>query len=241
MASNITDSNNAFKGGISYTSPPLVFGNMPSAPNSGFSFDLPLATVNNMTNNALGFLAMNSLGNKAFVGGIYETAQDAVSGRADAVTNIFSNALNNQARLADAQNATIPGIWQSFTDTARFFGDRAVDITNAANKGACFITSAICHMWGKPDDCEELTILRKYRDEFMLTNDVGVDLVEQYYDIAPGIVEAIDKSGDSIRCYIILRDKYLLPAIEAVKEGRNDEALLIYTAMVQEAKELAYG
>ena len=50
----------------------------------------------------------------------------------------------------------------------------------------CFITTVCCEYKGLADDCEELTILRKFRDTY-----VPKQLVKEYYKIAPKIVEII--------------------------------------------------
>jgi hypothetical protein len=95
--------------------------------------------------------------------------------------------------------------------------------------GMCFITTAMAEQLGEPDDCEALTTLRRFRDEVMATTPSGKALIAEYYRIAPEIVRSI---GDDAEAYAELRDQYISPAVEAVKAGRNDEALELYTGMV---------
>lgn len=97
----------------------------------------------------------------------------------------------------------------------------------------CFITTAMAECLGLPDDCEELTILRWFRDNIMLTTKEGQRDVEEYYRIAPGIVAALD--GDEER-YADLRELYISPAVAAVKLGEYDKAYDIYRAMVESLK-----
>ena len=40
--------------------------------------------------------------------------------------------------------------------------------------GLCFITTAVCEEEGKPDDCEELTAFRAFRDGYLKSCRLGV-------------------------------------------------------------------
>ena len=64
----------------------------------------------------------------------------------------------------------------------------------AGGKNDCFLTSACVNYLGKSDDCKELTALRRFRDTYMKNTEEGRKLVEEYYEIAPKIVEKIDSS-----------------------------------------------
>ena len=41
----------------------------------------------------------------------------------------------------------------------------------------CFLTTATVKYMGKPDDCYELTVLRDFRDKYMLTDSINLDLM----------------------------------------------------------------
>ena len=43
----------------------------------------------------------------------------------------------------------------------------------------CFLTTAVCEYLGKADDCEELTTLRDYRDQWLAKQPGGVELIEE--------------------------------------------------------------
>lgn len=73
--------------------------------------------------------------------------------------------------------------------------------TSGKSGGGCYLTSACVEFLGKQDDCEELTILRKFRDTYMKTTDVGKKLVEEYYIVAPKIVEKINVSPEKANYY----------------------------------------
>lgn len=96
----------------------------------------------------------------------------------------------------------------------------------------CFITTAVCDELQLPDDCRELTTLRRFRDVHMLASSDGRELVERYYEFAPAMVAAIDAHETRSEIYRKLRTLYIEPAVLAVEAGDNHEAERIYTSMI---------
>lgn len=92
----------------------------------------------------------------------------------------------------------------------------------------CFITTATCKSDGKPDDCEELTAFRRYRDETLSQTDEGKALIEEYYRIAPSIVERISQEDNAEEIYSFLYSEYILPGYRLLQLGRGDEAKKLY-------------
>ena len=74
-------------------------------------------------------------------------------------------------------------------------------IQGGFKKGLCYITTAVCRSLDKPDDCYELTLLRNYRDQYLLESKEGMETVNEYYNIAPTIVKRIDRQEDSASIY----------------------------------------
>lgn len=105
--------------------------------------------------------------------------------------------------------------------------------------GGCYITTAVCNTLGKPDDCEELTAIRSFRDNWLLYQKLGHEIVEKYYNNAPKIVLSIDSKIGSIEIYKEIWTKYLSIFFLRIKEGQNRAALKIYQKMVEEL-ELTY-
>ena len=98
----------------------------------------------------------------------------------------------------------------------------------------CYITTAVCETQGKPDDCYELTLLRDYRDGYLLSQENGEELIRRYYDVAPSIVRHIGEQEDSDEIYGRIWDKYLSPCIHLIECGKNEECRLLYTEMVED-------
>ena len=97
----------------------------------------------------------------------------------------------------------------------------------------CFITTAVCEELGKPDDCAELTAFRAFRDGYLSECPDGPALIEEYYNIAPGIVTCINMCGDRHERYAAIREQYLAPCYAALQGGRPEECKQRYTEMVR--------
>lgn len=114
--------------------------------------------------------------------------------------------------------------------------DRSCNHYTAANGGGCIFTSACCSYLGLPDDCDELSTLRKYRDGYMRSLQNGKELIEEYYRIAPPIVKIIDSREDRDGIYKSIY-KTVEKCVSLIKADKNEEALKEYKNMVLELKE----
>lgn len=202
-------------GGISFTSTPFSFGSgqTVAAPNGGYNFDLPLATIAAFANSALSYTQNNSDANRAFFSGVVGQSQ--------------SNVTQTAGRAFDYQQQTL-----SLFSTINKSAEKAV---SRPFSSGCFITTAICRDTGKPDDCEELQALRKFRDTYMQSTPEMRECVREYYRIAPAIVEAIDKRDDRREIYALLRECHLRAALTCIAMGANEMAFVMYRRMVADA------
>ncbi len=97
----------------------------------------------------------------------------------------------------------------------------------------CYITTAVCETFHKPDDCYELTLLRNYRDTYLANLPEGERIIKAYYDVAPTIVKHINKKKDSAKIYEDIWERYLSPCIAMIEEGKNQECEELYIEMVE--------
>ena len=95
--------------------------------------------------------------------------------------------------------------------------------------GGCFITTAIVEKKGEADDGETLTKLRKFRDEYMVDRQ---EEVQEYYDIAPKIIKAIDNEEEWNWI-----ENQIQKAIAYIDEEKQDDAYATYKNMVSTLKE----
>lgn len=100
--------------------------------------------------------------------------------------------------------------------------------------GLCFITTAVCQELGKPDDCEELTVFRAFRDGYLMKQPDGRALIEEYYNIAPGIVTCINTCSDRHESYAKIRQTYLEPCYADLQAGRYESCKTRYVQMVRD-------
>ena len=120
----------------------------------------------------------------------------------------------------------------SFKDDYRY--GKIKKNSNSSSSG-CFLTSACVSYMKKSDDCEELTVLRTFRDNYLASKEEGKALVEEYYAIAPAIVEKIEGSANADEYF---KDIYktVLRCVEAIKGGENEIAVALYKQMVLKYK-----
>ena len=64
------------------------------------------------------------------------------------------------------------------------------------------------------DNCYELSILRWFRDTFVSKSDIA-----HYYEIAPTIVDNIEKSEDNENFFNYIYDTVIAPCVKAIEMG----------------------
>ena len=110
------------------------------------------------------------------------------------------------------------------------------EIDRGYKKKLCYITTAVCQNQDKADDCYELTTLRTYRDSYLLQSEPGHEIVEEYYNVAPGLVMMIDMQKDADQIYQNIYEEYLTPCIQHIENERNEECCKLYMQMVNNLK-----
>jgi hypothetical protein len=98
--------------------------------------------------------------------------------------------------------------------------------------GCCYITTATCSTLGLPDDCHDLTVLRRFRDNVLLRSASGRADVEEYYRVAPAIVAGINAHPDSHRIYQAIYGQSIRPAVRALEQGNYDVAHAIFRHLI---------
>ena len=100
----------------------------------------------------------------------------------------------------------------------------------------CFITTAVCGSFGKPDDCYELTTFRKFRDTWLSVQPDGKSLIAEYYAIAPKIIENINRLSNAAQIYQSIWQKYLEPCLNFIRNSDNLACKNKYIEMVGDLK-----
>ena len=112
---------------------------------------------------------------------------------------------------------------------------------NNKKKSGCFITTAVCNSLNKKDDCYELQMFRKFRDNWLLKQIDGEKLIAEYYRIAPSIVNEIDKCPDSKIIYNNIWNYYLRKCLTMIENNENEKCKQLYIMMVQSLKQKYYN
>lgn len=102
----------------------------------------------------------------------------------------------------------------------------------STSSSACFITTATCKSLGKGDNCKELTSFRYFRDNWLIYQSDGKQLIEEYYKNAPRIVQNIDAMPDSTEIYGKIWDIYLKKCMEYIENKNYYACKNLYIEMV---------
>ena len=99
------------------------------------------------------------------------------------------------------------------------------DETRETTDTKCYLTSACMKYFQEKfdDNCYELTVLRWFRDNFVSKEDI-----EHYYEVAPIIVEAINKEEQSDIIYDYIYDNIVDYCVEQIEQGNYNKAYSRY-------------
>lgn len=118
--------------------------------------------------------------------------------------------------------------------------DFVLDESKKPKDSDCFITTVVCNILGYNDDCEVLTVLRDFRENFLKKDDEYIPLLLEYDQIGPKISYLIAKEKDNFRQAAGLLKFFLQPCVKKIKERKYEEAIDIYRTMVMHLKD-SYG
>lgn len=112
-----------------------------------------------------------------------------------------------------------------------------IKFVHVSSGSGCFLTTACVKAKGLPDDCDELETLRKYRDTWLTSQSFGKEDIKTYYDIAPQIVEKIDKLDNADEIYECIYNEVIVPCVSYIKNEEYEKAYELYKKTILELKE----
>lgn len=139
---------------------------------------------------------------------------------------------SNACKMAEAICA---GWKEAFPKYAISYADFA-SIQGGFKQKLCYVTTAVCKALHKPQNCPELSAMKRYRDDYMLHQENGEQMVLEYYDIAPTIVKRIEKEAEPEAKYQYLWEHYLRFCLAMIEAGQYEECKEKYTEMVEELR-----
>ena len=112
------------------------------------------------------------------------------------------------------------------SDETNFNGANLKGAKGIKTKG-CYLTSACTEALQLPDNCYELQTLRKFRDDYVAKTPDGRKMIEEYYETAPEIVDAINATGNGNE---ILKGLYaeINEIVRLIENEESEEAVLAY-------------
>lgn len=111
------------------------------------------------------------------------------------------------------------------------------EINAGFRRKLCYVTTAVCKSLGKSEDCEEIRMLKNYRDTYLTAEPDGPELIDTYYDIAPTIVNRINKCADSDAVYEQIYKNYIYPCISYIESDRLSDCKDLYVKMMHNLKD----
>jgi hypothetical protein len=145
----------------------------------------------------------------------------------------------NSAKLADkidSASASASASSSVSASTPLLASSSHSDADDSCCSSCCFLTTACVTARGLPDDCEELTTLRRFRDGYLMETRDRRAMVESYYQIAPAIVEALWKSKDPQKAFASIY-KVIQWCIRLIRAEKYEQALKQYRRMVDQLAE----
>lgn len=156
------------------------------------------------------------------------------------VVYVFPALLETNEKSGQAWIDALAAVWKKHFPKTDLKSATAKEINAGFRYRFCYITTAVCENRHKPDDCYELSLLRSFRDDYLLQSAEGEAMVHEYYDVAPSIVKHIGKRTDADRIYEGIWQQYLSPCIRLIESGQNEECTELYRHMVYELKDLYF-
>ncbi|MEL6373530.1 MAG: CFI-box-CTERM domain-containing protein [Pseudomonadota bacterium] len=104
--------------------------------------------------------------------------------------------------------------------------------------GGCFLTTACCEALSLPDDCFELTALRRFRDGHLKRTPQGREAVRAYYDLAPRLLAALAPMPAREAYLRRLYTLYILPCAVMARLGLSRQVGARYERMMREVASL---
>lgn len=126
--------------------------------------------------------------------------------------------------------------WGSSFKDSNIIASDYDSIVQGFKRKLCYVTTAVCQNLNKGENCEELQLIKEFRDGYLASTQEGAALIEEYYDIAPTLVKRIAKDADAQTKYIWLWNTYLAPCVAFIKAGRQEECKETYCGMMEELR-----
>ncbi|MBD5551006.1 MAG: hypothetical protein HDQ96_07515 [Lachnospiraceae bacterium] len=138
-----------------------------------------------------------------------------------------------QSDRADALADAICKEWRKSFKDSNINASDFDRIMQGFKRKLCYVTTAVCRNLNKGENCEELQLIKAFRDNYLAVTKEGQDLIEEYYDIAPTLVKRLGKDAGAQAKYLWLWNTYLAPCVEYIKKGEQESCKETYCNMME--------
>ena len=107
---------------------------------------------------------------------------------------------------------------------------------DVVDSNPCYITTIVTKLLGLGDNNELLNTLRLFRRNTLQTNPSYKNLLMEYDIVGPVIADCIENDRELYDINVL--EKYIRYCVSLVKQGKETEAVTIYTNMVNMLKEI---
>lgn len=114
-----------------------------------------------------------------------------------------------------------------FTERPELYKHDKENKKEKENNSGCFVTTACMQSRGLDDNCEEISILRRFRDNYIGMTPEGQNDILEYYKLAPKIVTSINGKKESKKIYNTIYEKMILSVVNLIKENKLNAARLL--------------
>lgn len=114
------------------------------------------------------------------------------------------------------------GVGNSYKETKDSSGNVS-ETTSDSNSGFCYLTTACVNYARLPDNCLELRTLRNFRDFVLMKDSKGKKAINEYYKIAPVLVENINSLDNFGEIWNSVHQE-IKTASKLILEGKFNEA-----------------
>jgi hypothetical protein len=132
---------------------------------------------------------------------------------------------------AGLAGGVVYGAGQLIQGIGHFIGGAQSAFDNATGSH-CFITTAVMESLGERDDGATLSLLRRFRDEYVRYQPNGMDVLQAYYQSAPLIVKVMNEQDDRERAWAGIFSRWIGPIAKNIASCNYRDAMLQYEDMV---------
>lgn len=115
--------------------------------------------------------------------------------------------------------------------------DANKELKRLEDQDRCYITTAVCESFGKDNNCYELQMFRKFRDNWLKRQKDGDRLIQEYYQTAPIIVKNIQRQPNADIIFQNIWDQYLCKCLMYIENEEYEKCKDLYISMVDQMKE----